>query len=517
MADESRSQWRPGTLWSALLLAGTCATWAIVSVGEGALSILVLHLALVGAALVVIGLLPEPRIASGIFAGSLALRTVIALAGWYTRTDGVAWSEGVGSDAIHYFNNSAMGLNENLLLLYSHRGFIGYNALATSLSIRLDGAPQFLCNLQLTLVAGALFASVVYGVVWMLGRRDLAVSTAMWVALHPGQIAISGVLLRDAVIGCFGWLMIYEMLRLRRSRALPGAAGWTALLALTGYWLFLLRSPSFIVFLGLGLAVAWATPSAAGERASRRRTAPIRRIAIAAVVLGGVAFLALVLSRNPYLQVVFSSGRTQEILQGRLEYTTTNSIAGQLLQYGWLLFGVAYIPLAFVMPFPFYSAWITDNPAGPPVLDVILGLGGLVNQFLLGLFIVGIIDAARRRDRLVTVAALFFPAFAFLVVATGGDTERYVLAHVFPLMVLVGMVGLRSLQTTRVAVISAWCACLLSLYVVYLGMKLGTGVTVILLTSICVLGYLVVMLVKTSAASSQHVPRVVRGRPDGKA
>ena len=473
---------------STLLLIGTLTAWGVASLIEFNASIFVAAIAMCAIGLLVVRLL-DRRGGAGVMLFSVAyvLRSIAALMAFFSGKGEAYWVGGVGSDAINYYNSSFLDLGE-ALFSFSYKGFVTYNSYVTRWALMFDDA-HYLCNLQGPVVAGALLVVLVYAAVREMRDERTGYVVALIMALHPAVISISGILLRDSLVGVFGWASLLLLIRLFRARSLPAALLYLALATGTVVILSYLRLQSMLVFLGLALVALYFTTRPSESHPGLPPA--LRRVAVigAAVLAAGGAALML----GGKMPAGLDAKYFQSVVEFRLESSAQGSL-GVALTSGNLVVGtVIYSVLAFLTPFPFYawSAEVLGHPTGP--LDYLVGMGGVVNQLIAACALVGLARAVRVRDAMSLAWVVSIASFVVITTLGGGDTVRYVAVHVFPFYLLLVVDGARRLRL-RPLVLLPWLGVLVSLYTVYETLKTVTGQNFTMLASFVMLLYLAVFL-----------------------
>lgn len=475
-----------------VLTLATITAWGVTSLVESNAAIFVAALVLgVSGALAALLVGRRAPAAATVFAVAYALRSLAALVAFYHGKGQAYWVGGVGSDAVAYYETSFLDISDALFSQFSFKGFVAFNSFVTRNASSFDAA-HYLCNLQGPIIAGALLAVTGYAVLRELrGERAARVGGAI-LAAHPAFVSIGAVLLRDSLVGCFGWALVLCAVRLFRARGslertIAGAIAVAALYALSQ-----LRTQSMIVFVGLALVVLWFSTRPSPEHPGLPPL--VRRV----VVIGGggavVLAIALVIATGAV------SGLDASYIQSAVQYRAENAAQGSLgasLGSGNLAVSTAmYSVLSLLAPFPFY-AWSPESlnhPTGP--LDYLVGIGGIVNQVLMGFAALGLLQALRRRDLLPAGVMLCITAFVLLTTLTGGDTIRYVAAHVYVLYLIPVLDGMLTEGRRRLGALALWLGGLVALYTVYETLKIGMGSRYTGLAALTLLLYLGAFLVR---------------------
>ncbi len=471
-----------------ILMIGTLAAWGVASLIEFNASVFIAAVVMCAVALIAVWMI-DKRGGAGVMLFTIAYvtRSTAALVAYYSGKGEAYWVGGVGSDAIGYYNSSFLDLGE-ALFAFTYKGFVTYNNYVTHWALAFDDA-HYLCNLQGPVVAGALLVVLIYATVQELRDERTGFAVALVMALHPALISISGILLRDSLVGVFGWATLLLLIRLFRVRSAGAAVVHLALAAGAVVVLSYLRLQSMLVFIGLALVALYFTtrPSAMhrGLPPALRRTAVV---GAAFLAVGGAAMLL-----GGKLPSGLDPKYFQSVVEFRLETAAQGSLGVSLASGNIVVATVMYSMLALLTPFPFY-AWspeVLGHPTAP--LDYLVGMGGLVNQLILAAAIVGFARAVQRRDTMSLTWVVCIIGFVAMTTLGGGDTVRYVAVHVFPLYLLFVVDGARLLQH-RPRMLLVWMGVLVSLYTVYEMLKNAAGQNFTVLAIAAMLLYMVAYL-----------------------
>jgi hypothetical protein len=498
-------------LRSSLLLLGTLVAWGVCSLVEFNASIFLAALAMFVVGLVIARLIDRRGGAAvALFSIAYLVRSSFALIAYYSGKGEAYWVGGAGSDAIAYYNTSFLDLGE-ALFEFTYKGFVTYNTTVTHWALRFDDA-HYLCNLQGPVVAGALLCALSYAVIRELRDESTAYAVALILALHPSLITISSILLRDSLVGVFGWATMLLIIRLFQVRSFVAALLHLALLAGTVLILSYLRLQSLLVFVGLSLVALWFTTRQTPDH--RGLPAPVRRAAVIAVGVLAVGGVVLLLAGQ--MPVGLDSKYFQSVVEYRLENAAQGSLGVALSSANLPLATLMYTLLAMITPFPFY-AWSPDvlgHPTAP--LDYLTGMGGLVNQLLLAVAIVGFIRAVRTRDAMTLAWVVSIVGFVALTILGGGDTVRYIAVHVFALYLMMAVDGMRVVRR-KPGLLVTWAGVIVALYVMYETLKSAMGQNYVLLSLGIFVMYFATYLYRAWSVTSRHGAIGVMARPNADA
>lgn len=468
-----------------MLVLAALAAWGVTSLLEGnaaifAAAALAALVGLVGATLV--GRVAPSAVT--LFALGYAMRTLCAVVAWYSGKGEAYWVGGIGSDAFAYYETSFLDAGEMLFEMFTFKGFVAYNSFVTHAAESFDQA-SYLCNLQGPVAGGALLAVMGYATTRAIITERAALTVGVILGLHPTLASISAILLRDSLVGLFGWLFLFLVVRMVKAR---GAGARVAAVACAGAALYVLshlRMQSMLVFIGFGLALAWSISLRAGP--GGRLTPGVRRALFAIVALGVIGGAGLLLAGR--LPQGLSVEHIEYVLQYRAENAAQGSLGASLGSGGLGVATVMYSVLALLAPFPFYawSAEVLGHPTGP--LDYMVGLGGVVNQFLAGFFVIGACVAVRRREPVLLALLACTMGFIALTTLGGGDTIRYVAVHVYAFFLVLAVAGMRATPAGRRAAVGLWLGTMVALYGVYEAMKMAAGPDLLLFGGVSLLLY----------------------------
>ena len=218
-ADPARLQ--AVALW---LLGADLALWGFVAAWEDNLAILAMHLLVLGMALPVV--LVVAREALLLSAVALALRSAFTALGWYTAYDAERrFYIGTNSDASRFWDAALLNFQQ-ASLAFEDPLFPRLNVLVTQWSDTI-GQAAYLATTQTVLMAGTLMVVFAYVFVRHNHGERVARWTALLLAVSPTAITFSSGLMRDALIGMFGFALLAAVSSLKRRpprRAGPGLA-----------------------------------------------------------------------------------------------------------------------------------------------------------------------------------------------------------------------------------------------------------------------------------------------------
>jgi len=288
-------------------------------------------------------------------------------------------------------------------------------------------------------------------------------------ALHPVMVAFSTGLMRDELIGMFGFLMLYAISRIRDNLAWPLRFQMLGLVIGSGIALAYLRSISLAGFTIAGLLMLFSRTPLQAEGLSRR--AKIWLLAGLASLMAFAVFDRL--DRFEDIMEYAIKARAGEGGEGT--ELNPDGITTKIAEASPVLF-FFISPLALMQPLPFY-AW--DAPAflggTPAVLDILIGIGGLTNQVLFGFFIVTIRYWYRTRDTVGIRIGLFLSLTIGALAMIGLGQIRMIMAHCYPFLMVGIAVALTEVlegSWPRIwSVFLTWFGSMTALYLAYLSYR----------------------------------------------
>lgn len=442
--------------------------WVFVSTSEANISILTMHSLFLTIALIIVysvGLhaaLP--------FAIGLLLRSVFAVLAWYTADNfDRQFYIGTNSDASRFWDAAQLDYAQ-ASLAFEDPLFPRLNVLVTQLS-EVIGSSAYMATTQSVLLAGSM--TIVFAYLFMrqhYGER-VASFTAYIMAVSPVAITYSTGLMRDALIGLFGLVMLWALSRIKDSRQKYELPKMLLVTILSLLALAYLRSTSMAAFVLAGFIVLM---SGTPERPDRMTFAT--RI----VVLGTLAFLILfaMIDRIDRFQNIFEYAETVRAGTGVADGMQLNpeGITTRIGEISPFLFALIS-PSVLIQPFPFF-AWDAPyyEPGPPAFMDIVQGFGGLFNQILFGFYILGAYQCAVKRDNLGWRLGVLFTLLVCTLSLIGLGQIRMVMAicYIFFYGVIANyIVCNKTKQVIRCFV--SWLFCLLAFYVIYILYRHGFG------------------------------------------
>jgi hypothetical protein len=403
--------------------------WVTVAMLEGNLAILAFHtmFLMVGLAWVV----STRREAMGIFFSAVLARDVFTVLGWYSTYDeSRRFFLGSNEDASRFWNGSTLSY-DMVSVSFEDPLFPRLNIFLRQLAESFS-EPSYLANTQAVVFSGVMLVVFAYLLFDRLYGPRVARVAGYLMALHPTMVAFSTGLMRDELIGMFGFLMLYAISRVQSS---PGWAVRIWMLGLAvggGIALAYLRSISLAGFAIAGLVMLVSrTPL---QPRTLSRSAKLWLLASLAALMA----FAVIDRFDRFEDIMEYAIKARAGEGGEGAELNPDGITTKIAEASPALFFLIS-PLALMQPLPFYG-W--DAPAflgGPPaLLDIVIGIGGLTNQLLFGFYIIAIRYWFRTKDTVGIRIGLLFTLTIGALAMIGLGQIRMVMAHCYP-FVMVGI------------------------------------------------------------------------------
>jgi len=459
----------PGGKYIGFTLGVNMVLWLFASLWEQNVAIFVLHILLLSCCLAGLLFVIRNQIAVRIFILSLGLRSLFAVLAWY-----FAYNEerkffiGTNSDASRFWDASLLSYDQ-ASLAFEDPLFPRLNVFLTNLSSSISG-PHYLATAQSVIFAGAMLAVFAYLFVKNIYGEKIGRITGYLMALNPIAIAFSTGLMRDELIGMFGFMLLAALSRLLMEKSWFLRLGLFLVSIGACIALSFLRSISLAGFVVAGfLLLISRTPFRANH--IRRSTK------VAVVTVLSILLIAAVADRFDRFEGVFSYAVTVRAGEGTVDgmELDPNGITTRVAEISPALLSVL-APTVLMQPIPFY-AW--DAPwyaAGPPALiDVLIGIGGLINQLLFGFYVIAVRYWFNTQDTVGTRIGMGLTMVMCALTLVGLGQVRMIMAHCYPFFFAgVGVVIVNtfygSARRVMIAMV-AWISCLTFLYVGYLSYK----------------------------------------------
>jgi hypothetical protein len=448
----------------AALLIGALGCWMTVAAIEQNMGIALVALtavACVTAASTWFG--EEGALLLRMFAWGYLARTVIALVGYYQgQAASTAFWTGSNSDSERFFVESKQSF-EYAMTSFEDPGFPFVNYILARVGDFFGGA-HYLLNVQLVVVSGALFGPLVYLVASEVVGRRYAVLAGWIGTLHPTDIAYASGLMRDAVAAATGWAFVAFGMRAVSKRATVSLTVLSvAFFAMT----WMLRSLSALILLG-ALAIWLTARFVEGATYVRQRT---RRLVVvgtlaSALLVAAVAVAVVVPSVGGRLAVaLFRADILRTVQDASPEALNQNGVTARLSGAAGMLSSLVLLPFWIVAPFPFF-AWSPPVWLGGPIriVDLFIGIGGLVNQAIFVAYLGGVAAVWRRREFGVLMLVVGLVGMATLVNIVTLGQIRYTMLHTYPLVFTSVAVGWQE-RSRSMRHLGTWIAIYLSVVV----------------------------------------------------
>ncbi len=468
MAPALRMRFRPLTP-SAIVSIGLTLDlliWVPVSVFEGNAAILAFHVTAVALGLVCV--MAIERKALGVFTTALITRDVFTVLGWYTTTDSNRmYFLGTNEDSSRFWAAASLSY-EMASESFEDPLFPRLNAFLHQ-TAAMFAEPSYLANTQAVLMAGVLmvlFATLLlqelYG--WKVARL-----AGLVMALHPIMVAFSTGLMRDELIGMFGFLLLYAVSRIHTAQGWGIRLWMLGLCIACGVALAFLRSISLAGFtVAAVLMLVARTPH---QPKTLSRNAQIWLF----VCLAGLLAIAVVDRFDRFEGVLEYAIKARAGEGGQGTELNPDGITTKIAEVSPFLFALI-APLALLQPLPFY-AWDPPDFLGgePALMDVLLGFGGLTNQILFGFYIIGASHWVRTRDSFGVSLGLFFTLLTCTLALIGLGQLRMIMAHCYPFFIAgVAIAIVQAMQgnwNKMAAALATWLGSLAALYLAYLSYR----------------------------------------------
>lgn len=416
-------------------------------VGKIGISIITLILLLFGVLICKIMLLKD-NFAVNVFLGSFLIRQLVVLVGliFSIWTDNTAYLFN-HTDSKFFYNISFLPINYSTFNVLNYPGFYLLNHAIVEMFKGLGGA-SYLINVALIVWAGSILPILMYKYSKSYVDFKMARLVALLVAFHPGLIAYSAVLLRGALILLCGMAAMYFVKSMCDNRNFNPVKIILVVLLL------------FLVYMGRDVSFLFFTFVIAGIIVSRvfKFKGELAFVLLSLLLMVILSYAGLVnLSKVDDI-------RTLLLFSGEQSSGITAMLKSN--------FGNIAMPViaAFqlISPFPFYSFLDKELIT---IVDVLAGIGGLINSLVLGYFIISSIVSFRKFNgdlMLYLSAVLIFAAWCYFY---WGDSSRYYASHVLPIFILVSIIGMEH-QNVK-SMLLQWIWIVFGLNVLYLAFKLG--------------------------------------------
>ena len=450
------------------VLLGLCLlAWASVSAIESNFAILAFHLIFGFIAILIVRYLSKNNYVLNILLAAMLIRTAASIIAYYTSPDlAFRYATGTNEDSIRFYEASHYTL-EISLISFAEPGFPLVNHFVTAFAQKMGGA-HYLVSTQFVLWFGSLLPAVVYMMVKEeIGNVKAAPIVAGLLAIQPLAVAFSTGLMRDAVIAGLGWTLVLLVLRIRRPGLFFKAHTAAAIVAAT-IAVATMRVISSLTFLVISLGAYFIFNNDKKSPAITRRSAILLGSALLAILL------VIALTRIDKIMTMLDYANSSR--GGALaEFSDLGDInENGLTQRLWTISPLLLIlisPLQIMQPIPFFL-WSPPPWIGGPArfVDILNGLGGLMNQLLFGLFIIALNHWWKNKRWGEFCFCGLYVFFAGWVNLIGLGQVRYMMAHAYPLYMYSVVIGYQSFKDDQKAFARSsgyWIIGLLIMYVLY--------------------------------------------------
>lgn len=435
-----------------MLLICSLGIWAVESAVEQNFAILVFATGTAAVGLLICRTLPSRKEVLLMFSAGLFIRSVVAIAAWWLtkETEFGTWT-GSNEDSNRYYWNSLLSLHDSLYTT-EDMGFPAINWAITEMASRISG-PHYLCNVQVPLVFGALFPVAVFAVAKMRLNEQTAKLVGWLLVLHPIVIGWSSGLMRDTIVAGASWLFLYHMLRASESSGFSGTSHFLIALgygALTG----LLRSTNLLVMVACycGLMVC----------DMFRQRVDITKLftLVSAMTILGLMVFSLLPGRSVWERSgdMFEYGSVARETVGQTESSVNaGGISELIARQGSSGLLVLTSPYILIQPFPFYAPFVMPDRGGYNFVDMLFGLGGLLNQIMFPLYCGGLWLMVRmRRWDLMLLCGPFVWGMCVVGMTVGFQT-RWIMSVAYAPMLFAASLAISRAVRKRGSGAFIWC------------------------------------------------------------
>lgn len=453
------------------LIGANLMIWFAVAAWEDNASIFAIHaLILVCAAII---LMPLERGVFLLFSVGLILRSIFTVLAWYTAyDDNRRFYIGTNSDASRFWDAAQLSY-QDASWSFEDPLFPRLSVLLTKTSEIIDKS-HYLATTQSVLIAGSLMVVFAYLFIRRYYNERVATITGLLFALSPTAITYSSGLMRDALIGAFGFVMLWSISLIKNRVSLKNmfvmmSVGVMCLVALA-----YLRSISLAAFVIAGVIVVISGTPLQPDRMT------VNTKLLVLGMLGGLLTFAI-LDRFDRFDDALKYAIMVRAGEGFTDGMELNpdGLTTRIAEISPILFAVIS-PTVLMQPIPFF-AW--EAPAfvgGPPAfMDIVQGFGGLFNQLLFGFYILGARHWLATRDTLGWRLGVVFTLFICTITLVGLGQIRMVMAHVYIFYYAGIAVALDYLLINRsVAIIRSmltWFGFMIFIYLAYMSYREAIG------------------------------------------
>lgn len=468
-----------------LILLFDITMWSLVSMVESNVSIIVFHLFLL---LLLLLLCKIKNIDSNgyiLMFISIANRSLLSVIAWYSApTPERALYTGTNEDSSRFWEAASFPYTDSILA-FQDPGFPAINHLFYNIS-SIISAPHYLANLQIVLFAGIIFPLVVYYAISKISNNKVAFIASLFLALHPTAISFSTGLMRDSLIGVFGWIMIgsvFDIVNDKRTNSVPLNIIY---MVISGAVLFNLRVISFAAFF-------FASIIPLVSKGKNNNTNLGIKVVLFIIIFGFLSYSGL--ERIDRYENIYSHSENAragiktnaDVNEFELD---KNGLTTKIAEKSPLFF-IFLSPIVLMQPIPFYiwspPPWINGPDA---IVDIIIGLGGFYNQILFCFYIISVFYWFKIRDPIGIKFGFYYVLIFCTLSYIGLGQIRMVMAHVYPIFlwgVSQSLYSIWMLSKYEVKqILLRWITALFFLYVSYYMLKDPSFKFVSILGFLCV-------------------------------
>ena len=455
---------RGGVPGGILLIGIDLSMWMIVSLIENSMSIFIMHLIFIMSCSLI--LLLFSKTSFEIFFTSILLRSAFTILAWYSAFNNERkYFLGTNSDSYRFWEGITLSYEE-VSSSYEDPLFPSLNIFISNIASNIDNA-SYLAATQSVLFGGALmvvFSSILISDLY--GKR-IGHFTGLLLAFSPISIAFSTGLMRDSLIGMFGFLFLLTLNRFIISNKYAAKAIMFTLFIASGFALAYLRSISLAAFICAAFLMIFS-----GTEVQPNPTSKITKIWTLTFLFGILAYS--VYDRFDRYENIFLYADTSRNGQGLSIGMDMNpdGITTKIAKISPLLF-IPISPTALMQPIPFYLWDAPEWEGGPPaVIDILIGFGGLFNQILFGFYIIAVSYWVREEDTFGFRVCFLFTLLVGTMTFIGLGHFRMMMSHTYPFFyagISLAILKLLNANLTRIIKLQTiWASSLGAIYACYL-------------------------------------------------
>lgn len=463
----------PGNYFAVALLFVDVLIWAITAFNEGNSSIIIIHVCFL--ILAIWGLFIFDKTTMPLFSIALLLRSIFSIIAWnFAGSDDLKFYVGTNEDSFRFWDASFMSY-EDAIFAFADPLFPGLNIAMVNVSEFLDSR-SYLALIQTVIFSGALFVIFAYKFMQDLYGKKIGQWVGYALAFSPTVIAFSTGLIRDSLIGMFGFLMLLSLCRIKKTKYSPAFIFLISTVAL-----FYLRPASLFFFAIVAGVLVYSSSPLHNTFFSNRN----KKIILGIIILIGAL---LVVYKQERIESIFDyaiATRSGEHLIDNLgndashgvEFNTSGVMGKISAISPLLLFGIA--PFALMQPFPFY-AWDPPDFIGgrPALMDLMVGIGALFNQLLMGFYVIAAIIWIKNKsnDSFGFRVGLIFTCVVCGLILVGLGQIRMTAMHLYPFFYLGVALAISRIKVYGISyfieLILVWIVFLTMIYLTYFSLSI---------------------------------------------